>query len=239
MGFLNLISKKKVKIAENIFVGRHQQVCLVKDLLGEEVHTLNWQIAKNKDLSERNEILEKTEDLENYIKSEFYTTSYDVATTFDKIREIIRTGYESCVLQNDIELEKRCMAIYKNCIDYANDKGERDGSMTDEQVTDNKGLLERMYAIGLLSIIDGGRFDSPLEYHAWLVYFSLQPNPYTKEVIVTILSGVKANRDVLVSGIKLASAKLLENHKISRDDETKINEMIVMGNAGNEKTHMP
>lgn len=238
MGILNFLKDKKTEGNENKFVGRHQQVCFVKHLLGEEIPSLNWQIATNKDLSERNEVLEKLEWLEKYIESEFYTTKYDVATTFDKIKIILDTGYKSCVLQNDSELESRCLGIYKDVIDYSNNKRKKEGTLTDEKMTNCSDMIEAQKGLGFLCIIDGGLFDSPLEYHAWVVYFSLQPNYYTQNLITDVLKCVSASSlGVLVSGLKLASTKLLENKKIDKNDENKIRKMIEAGIKENEKNH--
>lgn len=235
MELFNFFKKTGAKEDET-FVGRHQQVYFVKHLLGEEVPSLNWQIAKNKDLSERNEILEKIDDLEKYINSEFYTTTYDVATTHEKIKEIIKQGFNTHVLQNDSDLEKRCFDIYKQVIEYSISNGKKHGTMTDKEIADIKMLPEFQNDIGRISLM-GGDFDTPLEQHVWMVYFSLLPKSYHHGLITIILAGVSEREiNILVPGFKLAISKLIENKKIDKDDEKKILEMIEEGIAINKTT---
>jgi hypothetical protein len=221
------------------FVGRHQQICFVKHLLGEDVPSLSWQMAKNKDFSDRSEILENIESLQKYIKSETYTTAYDVGTIFDSIKKIIDEGFRSHVLQNDQEIEERCFEIYKDVIDYSNNKGKNDGTLTTEQISKMEALPELLRGKGILYEMDGGDFDTPFESHVWLVYFSLQPNYYTNALITTILASVSGKDvNVLVPEFKLAIKKLVENKKIGKDEVKKLVTMIENGLQKNQNSKL-
>lgn len=241
MGLFNFLKTKKTEENENKFVGRHQQVCLIKQMLGNTISDLEIQIATNKDLLERNEILEKLEDTEKYIQSEYYTTRYDVGTTLDEIKKILNKGYDYWVLQNDCEIENRCLDIYTKVIEYSISKQKN--TLDEETIKNMRELPVRQTGLSLLSIMDGSIFDSPVESHAWLIYLSLIEkigNLDTSDLVTFILSEVgEKNLDTFVSGLKLANEKLLKTKAITKQDFKKIDMMITAGITKNKETNNP
>ncbi|MFA4888317.1 MAG: hypothetical protein WC628_01905 [Candidatus Omnitrophota bacterium] len=110
---------KKKEISEKTIVGRHQQLLLVNKFLGQGFNEMEWQIAKNKDVSEYNEILEEVKKLEEYVKSEIFTTQLDVLQAKNDATDILKKGNSSCVLQNNDDLDARVCKILQNPIEYA------------------------------------------------------------------------------------------------------------------------
>lgn len=110
---------KKKEISEKTIVGRHQQFLLVNKFLGQVFNEMEWQIAKNKDVSEYNEILEEIKKLEEYVQSEIFTTQLDVLQAKNDATDILKKGNSACVLQNNDDLNARVYKIIQNTIVYA------------------------------------------------------------------------------------------------------------------------
>lgn len=117
MGIFNFWKKKE--ISEKTIVGRHQQFLLVNKFLGQAFNEMEWQIAKNKDVSEYNEILEEVKKLEEYVQSEIFTTQLDVLQAKNDATDILKKGNSACVLQNNDDLDARVCKILQNTIEYA------------------------------------------------------------------------------------------------------------------------
>ena len=245
MGIFDFLKTKKKEVLENKFVGRHQQVCFVREMLGQEISSLEQQIATNKDNSERSEILERLESLEAYMKSEFYTTHYDVASTFDKIRGISKDGYMNCVLQNDTGMENRCLKILEDVIEYGENKARNDGSLTDELIDANKKILDTEGTYGFLVWPElGGLLNKAEEQHAWLIATGLihKKKQFGRLNPCNVISELLASLDkkglaVMANALKTMNEKLLKNGKISEIDGKKVIEMIETGVLENEEIH--
>lgn len=117
---------------EEKFVGRHEEFCLVRKLLGEEVPDLEIQIAKNKDISERTDILNRLEDIEGYVSSEYFTHDLAVSEARDEIMKLISDAGRFCISENDPELGKRLYKILDNIMDYVKAKYRRNEELTEE-----------------------------------------------------------------------------------------------------------
>lgn len=245
MGIFNFFKDKKTETVEDKFIGRHQQACFVREMLGQEISSLERQIASNKDNSERSEILEKLESLEAYMKSEFYTTQYDVASTFNKIRQISEEGYMNCVLQNDRDMEERCLKILEDVIEYVENKAKKEGNLTEELVEGNKKILDSEGTVGFLVWPElGSLLNTAEEQHAWLIATSLvhkekqfgRLNPCN--VITALLASLdREGLRVIGDALKTMKDRLVKSEKISENDAKKINEMIEAGISENEEIH--
>lgn len=244
MGIFDFLKTKKEPI-ENKFVGRHQQACFVRKMLGQEISSLERQIATNKDNSERSEILERLESLEAYIKSEFYTTHYDVASTFDKIRGISKDGYMNCVLQNDTDIENRCLKILEDVIEYGENKAKNEGSLTDELVNANKKILDTEGIYGFLVWPElSGLLTKAEEQHAWLIATGLihKEKRFGRLAPCNVITEFLASLDrkgleVLANALKVMNNRLLKDKKIMESDWGKVIEMIQAGKLENEEIH--
>jgi hypothetical protein len=105
------------------FVGRHQQACAVKKLLGQNIPEMEMQIASNKDFRERNKVDESLKELEEYVSSELFGSmeefaKLDIKMSFDSVAKISEVGYDTCVFQNDRKMEERLLTIFVNLSEY-------------------------------------------------------------------------------------------------------------------------
>lgn len=237
MGFFDFLKNKEVTNKNIEFQGRHWQVCFVKQMLGERVSTLEWQIAMNKDQSERNEIIKNLEQLEAYIGSEFFTTQYDVSSTFDKISEINDEGYANCVLQNDDVIEARCIKILKDVIEYGENKANREGILTTEIITAGEKIIEMKRAGGYLLVLPtlGNLLNTADDQHAWFIACSLIYKPNFITHLLASLS--REGLEFMVTGISAMKDRLLKSEKISESNANKIDEMVRAGILENREIH--
>jgi len=157
---------KKKEISEKTIVGRYQQLLLVNKFLGQVFNEMEWQIAKNKDIAEYNEILGEIKHLDDYIHSEIFTTHLDVLQAENDAEKIIEKGHSHCVLQNNTELEDRVLKIIQDVVDYA----KKQAQFTQEQEANFNKLTAYHKINGLLVYMDlNGLLVTGDQQMAWLI----------------------------------------------------------------------
>ena len=114
------------------FIGRHEEFCLVKKLLGEEVPDLEIQIAKNRDTIERDTILNGLEEIEKYIRSKDFISNHNVLEVHNQVMKLVADAGIFCISKNDVVLGDRLYKILDDTVDYAKAKYEERGELTDE-----------------------------------------------------------------------------------------------------------
>ncbi len=240
MALFNFLKTKKEGMTETTFIGRYQSILKIRQILGEDVPAMEMQIAINKDFGERNEILGRLEKLEGYIHSDHFTNQFDVYSAGKEIGEIIGEGYKTCVLQNDIELENRCLVIHQDIIDYTKKQFEKDGVLTETKIADLDKILNLHTAAGFLTWMTlGDKLKTSDEQHAWMIISSLvHPNKRTGGIKDLIAWAVLTDKDhdvnKIVEPFRKMKKKLLENKKISDAEGIKIDELIEQGLAKNK-----
>jgi hypothetical protein len=230
---------------ENEFVGRYQHLFAIRNILGADYSSMEIQIAKNRDMQERNEIKSKIEEIENNIKSEFFTNLPDVKDVNDTILETLKIGYENCVLQNDTDLEARCFAIILNVQEYYKKLLKENGLLTPqlnqnfEDITDSASSIGWFYWSTL-----GDLIKKPDEQHAWIIIASvlniskkigfLDATNYLKHMIASLpLKDI----DNYIRDIKEMNDRLYKTNKISEDESQKVGLMIEEGLNENKEIH--
>ncbi len=245
MALFNFFKKKKEEKIDNIFVGRYQQILFIRQILGEDVPALEIQIATNKDLSERNEIVEKLENLEKYMHSDFFTNQFDVSSASKDISEIAKDGYNNSVLPNDSELEERVLTIYHNIIEYTKNFAKKNGSLTEEENANFDKIISRYLSIGLMTWMTlGDKLQTSDEQHAWVILSSLshankESTGFDKGDLVKTVLTLLSLKDVKLEAEQLREMKkrLLESKKISDHEANMIEELIEQGLDGNKRLH--
>lgn len=223
---------------EEKFIGRHEEFCLVKKLLGEEVPDLEIQIAKNKDASERSDISSRLEELEGFIRSKDFSHG-NVLEVHDKAMNLVSDAGKLCISENDTELGNRLYKILDDTIEYAKAKYREKGELTDEISEKLDGISKNFRLadfLGFLQLHDLlNTADYQMGFYIW--------NSLVKKngFIVTLLQfnkGMKkegssnANREFAESYPRRLvefSEGLLKAGRISKEDLEQIREEIVYG----------
>jgi hypothetical protein len=212
------------------FVGRHQQLCNVKKFLGEEVPVLELQIATNKDISEREELIKKLEEVEKYISSDMFTNRFDVESVNKDMRELIDDGYKTCVLTNDTALENRCYKIFDDTHKYLENSLKKEDKTKSEEFSHLADQIKSFFALGaIVNLISLGGLlkDSSDEQRAWIIMNSVvYPNGLV-ETASSILPSEPAEQEA--EGLKLLAEKLLKENRINNGDLQKISSEIKNG----------
>jgi hypothetical protein len=227
MGIFNFLKTKKEENTKDEFVGRHQQFCVVKKFLGEEVPDLELQIAIKKDRSERNEIVKKLEEIEKYIASDVFTNHSDVQSMNEKSRELIDEGYKVCVLVNDSVLEDRCYKIFNDTHEYLKNSVKKLGATESENFSklyDDSKNLQALGSIVSNSSLGGLLELSTNEHNAWIIMSSLYASNRLTELTLMTFPRVEVEES-----IRNFAKKLLKENKINEIEFQKINEEIKKG----------
>ncbi len=247
MSILDFIRRNKKTKEKNgaQYVGRHQQVLMIKQILGEQAPALEVQIAKNKDLSEYLETLKDLEEIEEYMHSEFFTNQFDVLNIKTKLDKFTDKGYENLVLLNDSELEDRILAIYSNIIDYTKNFAKKNSSFSSEVVENLDKTIDFRIAKGFLVWITlGDLLKTGEEQHAWWIVSSLlntnkkslgfYKGDFVKDVLSTL-----SNKDAHSMALSLRDMKekLLRGGKIDNAEARRVDELIEQGLIKNKKIH--
>lgn len=237
---------KTKKVSQDKFIGRHQWVFLIKRILGENVSDMEIQIATNRDIVERNEILASLENLEGDIHSEYFDNQFSVLKASEKITEIIEKGYKTCVLPNDIDLENRCLKILDDTHEYIKKFGKKNSSLAEEKIAEIDKLLDMMIAKGFLYWLTLDHLlDTADEQHAWIIISSLvnmgKPiGGFNKsDLVASMLSTLSLkDADEISESLRRMKKRLLENKKINKIEAKKIDELIEKGLVNNKKIHV-
>ena len=225
--------RKKTREDNKRFVGRHQWVYAVRTFLDKSLlNDLEKQIAKNKDQRERGEVVKQLEEIEDYIKSNFFTSPFDVFYISDKIRKLIIAGQETCVLQNDSELEDRCFKVLDDTIQYSKNLAKK-GATEGEKGQVNRFKLDEetrlRQAIGFMKHTDlAGLLVTGEEQQMWFVV-SCVAYPTKK-----LLKNVVATFDLptakeLSDQVRKLSRKMLEEKNMMIDDIKQVDSQINEG----------
>lgn len=226
MGIFDFLKTKKEE-DKNEFAGRHQQFCVVKKFLGEEVSDLELQMAIKKDKSERSEFVKKLEEMEKYIASDVFTNHSDVQEVNEKSRNLIDEGYKTCILVNDHTLESRCYKIFDDTHEYLKNSVKKLGVAESENFSklydDTKNLM------ALTSIISNSNLGGLLEFstdkqNAWMIMSSIYASNRLTEL--TLMAFPK---EEVEESIRNFAKKLLKENKINEIQFQKINEEIKKG----------
>lgn len=211
---------------KNEFIGRHEEFCIVKDLLGEEVSTLERQISINKDRNEYNEILNKLIEIEEYIKSENFTHSLDVLHVHDEIMALINKAGTYCVLQNDLDLEDRCFKILESTYEYTKASMKSKSELTQDKIDALDGIIQKTKLANFLSYLQLHDLLNTKEHQmAFYIWNSLfKKNGF----IVTLLNFNKGsnNMDEYNKNLESFAEELFKQKKIDADDLKKIEDEI-------------
>lgn len=227
---------------EDKFIGRHEELCLIRKLLGEEVPDLEIQIAKNKDTSEREDILSRLGEIEGYIKSKDFTGDHNVLEVHDEAMRLVSDAGKTCISENDTALGSRLYKVLDDTIEYAKAKYREKGELTDEiskkldDISKTFRLADFLTYLQLHDLLQTS--DQQMGFYIW--------NSLVKEngFIVTLL---KFNKGMKKEGSTDANREFAENYprrltefsegllragKISSDDVEKIKEEISHGEQG-------
>lgn len=245
MTLFDFFKTKKEEGVKEKFVGRYQWILIIKQILGEDIPALEMQIATNKDLGERNEILEKLEKLEEYIHSDHFTNQLDVSSASKDIDGIIDEGYKNSVLLNDSELENRCLEINHNIIEYIKNFARKNGTLTEEKNASLDKIIDLRVASGFLTWMTlGDKLQTSDEQHAWMIISSLlntnkKTTGFNKGNLIKDVLATLSQKDIEPEAERFRSMKrrLLENKKISDGEAKRIDELVEQGLAKNKKIH--
>jgi hypothetical protein len=224
---------------EEKFIGRHEQFCLVKKFLGEEVPDLEVQIARNKDASERSDILNRLEEIEGFVKSKDFTQDTDVLKAYDEIMKLISDAGKICISKNDHDLGNRLYKVLDDIVGYVKAKYKKQGEFTDElnqkldSISKNFRLADFLTYLQLHDLLQTS--DQQMGFYVW--------NSLVKRngFIITLLQfnkGMKkdgstdANREFAESYPKRLTGfaeGLLQAGRISSEDLEKVREEISRG----------
>ena len=242
MTLLDFLKRDKLE-NENKFIGRYQSVLKIRHILGENVPTMEMQIAINKDLGERNEILEKLERLEKNIHSESFDNQISVYNAGLEIEEIIGEGYTTCVFQIDRELENRCLAIRHDTVEYMVNFMRKNGTLKDDTIANLDKALELHILSGFLCWMTlGDKLKTRDEQDAWMIMSSiLYPKKLTgniKDLVVWALKDKEhdANEDV-IEPLRKMKKRLLESKKINEAAGKIIDKLIDQGITESKQNH--
>ncbi len=241
------------------FVGRHQQACSVKKLLGQNIPEMEMQIASNKDFRERKKIDESLKELEAYVSSELFGSmeefaKLDIKMSFDSVAKISEVGYDTCVLQNDRKMEERLLTIFVNLSEYIKKiVSENNETIISEWraagflIPENKkftatdDMLNSAVVIGTMKLIDlGGLLKTEEEKNTWIILDSLD-NPerhfghFNKSNLIKIsLTTIKNNSAKRVaSELEKTANDLLSKQRITKQEAERIKKLIEEGIAEN------
>lgn len=165
--------------ADSKFIGRHQQACAVKKMLGQNVPQMEIQIASNKDFQERKKLDESLKGLEKYVSSRLFGSmeqfaKTDIQMSFDSVAKISEVGYDTCVLQNDRQMEKRLLTIFINLSEYIKKLVSEN---TGKEFIAAENTLNSAVAIGTMKFLSlGGLLKTEEEKNTWIIMDSLD-NP--------------------------------------------------------------
>lgn len=242
------------------FVGRHQQACAVKKLLGQNIPEMEMQIASNKDLRERTKLDESLKELEEYVSSELFGSmeefaKLDIKMSFDSVAKLSEVGYDTCVFQNDRKMEERLLTIFVNLSEYikkiVSENNEtiisewRDAGflISDKKFTATDDLLNSAVVIGTMKFISlGGLLKTDEEKNAWIIMDSLD-NPerhfghFNKSSLINISLTTIKNDSAKKTAKELEDTanNLFSKQIINEKDLEVIKKMIENGVADNYK----
>ena len=245
MGLFNFRQNEEKPETETGFIGRHQEILIIKHALGENVPDIELQMATNKDIAERNEIVEKLDELEAYMRSDAFTHRLDVLHASKEIDAIIDKGYQTSVLPNDSVLENRCLIINQSITEYVKDLEKKNGTLTEEKAKNLDKIIDLRLARGFLIWMTlGDKLTTSDEQHAWMIKSSLNflnkpKGGFDKTKLVKDVISIVSVKDMdgVVENFKSVKAKLLENKQITESDAKKIDELIERGIAENKTIH--
>jgi hypothetical protein len=234
------------------FVGRHQEVIAVKELLGEIVTPAEKEQAFSEDAQERNQILERLQDLETYFNSDLFVAheGSHLTQVSETIRSIIDEGFDLCVLQNDRELDQRCFKILLDVEAHMKDKilkAAAEGKTTPEQVKQWEQLPDLVSIKGFFTWLDLGNPSLTKNgdmQQAWVMLATLrQPKKQiglhnADNYLSQIIGSARLNDlESFVNRYKTVKARLLANHKLTEQEGQIIDSLIVGGVEMNRKIH--
>ncbi len=244
MGILSLFQSSPKNVSRSTpCVGRHQSRLAVHRLLGYTVSTVDFQLAANKDRSERMDIEQRLAELEIHMQSDEFTTIFDVQDVWKDINEILDKGYDYCVLQADSELESKAIYIYDNIVEYTLSSGNSGFSEEDESHI--RELSKKRAIQGILQHITlNDSLKTADEQMAWMILCSLD-NPhksyggFAESNLITISLELLTGEDLQrrVKPLQLMKDRLRDQGVISTDEAGKVESMIESGIQMSRKLH--
>ncbi len=234
------------------FVGRHQEVLEIKQLLDAPFTDTERKSAIDLDIKERNKVLERLQDFEVYFASDLFVRhdGEKLVKASEAIRDIIDEGFNLCVLQNDRELDQRCFKILSEVEALIKDKLSKaaaQGKLTAEQIKQHEQLPELVSIKGFFNWLDLGTpsltKDGDMQ-PAWVILATLkQPQKqigihnasnYLSQLLATVpLNGLNK----VVDRYKTLKERLLRNDKLTKEEGRKIDALIEEGLIQNKKIH--
>jgi len=229
MDITNFI-KQKIKSHKGHFIGRHQQAHAILELIGEKVPELQWQMAINKDKEEHQQILTRFKETEKYIDSDMFTTFLDVTSINEDLRKLITIGYETCVLSNDLELEKNVIKRYDDIREYLVNYFMNSDKEKSKQINKMFGdLRDAFVMLRLLSHVTLGGIlaeEEGIGAVAWNVVFIVTYPEWNGLLIESRAQMEPAVTTKWVENIKDFLGILSENNKINTGESQKVTAVI-------------
>lgn len=237
-------------VPEIKFLGRYQELILVKKAFGIEVNDSEVLSAIQRDMNEHKKIFQEVQDIEEFLNSDLFvkSESSSIIQEKDKIRKIISEGYETCVLQNDQVLDERCFKILdflSTCLkNLFIDNGK---TVPEELVRASKEVKDQLSIQGFMLWVSLGHpplLNEPGFQQMWLIIDSLQ-RPEKKFGSIDARHYLAQTIGVLklddingyVRRIRDAERLLIEGNKINKSDEQKIDAMVEEGLMMNIEIH--
>ena len=196
-------------------------------------------MAINKDNIDRSIIVKKLEEIESFMESDGFTNKFDVYNIGLKIGEVIGSGYENCVLQNDEDIERRCIVIHNKIIEYTKKQLKTDGTLTKDKEMELDNILEKYISVGFLAWITlSDELKTSDEQHAWMIMSSLiYPNKITGGLADVISWHILSEKNKNINSVsdyvgnhfESMKNKLLDDKIISRESAEEIDKMIKNG----------
>ncbi len=227
MKILNLL-RNKIKV-ENKFIGRHQENINLKIFIGEEIPSMELQIAINKDNREKGEIIVDLEKIQKKITSDFFSNHFDVQAVNKDLKELIKKGNENCVLFNEDDLEARIYNIFDDTHKYL-EKFIKDTGGDINKFSETFSLLKSFLFLGSVSNyvnLGGILKNESTEQQVWLIINSLYKKNKLIVSALSILPHSPSSQNA--KEIKNVAEFLLESKKITENDLKKIDEEIKIG----------
>lgn len=234
------INELKTKVAtqkEKGFVGRHQHIVFIKEMLAENVSNLDLDKAYNLDATERNFILDEF----NYVKNAFaQSTSAEnyrdsvgqiVLKFSEDLTRIINQGYLNCVLENDKSLANDLFGALSKLYKFARENGYSKAEAVSEEKYRETSIA--LASRGALQYLDLGELlnSSNLNNYgqsAWMVFLGLV---LEKENFFSGVFSVIQEKDfqIVVKNLNDLLYKLLEENSITREDRDYLEKLIKKG----------
>ncbi len=232
------------------FIGRHQELIAVRQALGESVSPAENQVAIEKDIEERNQALQQIQDLEIYVNSDLFVAheGSHITEVNKMIRKIIEDGYDTCVLQNDRELDERCFKIVRYMDECAENLFLKKGKPVPPEIIKAEKETPSLLSLGgFFKWSDLGKpklLDTAEQQQAWLMITSLlhpekqigvlNANNYLTQIVASM--SLK-NLENYVGHLRTMRKRLSDGKKISDEYGRKIDDMIEQGLIENKKIH--